>query len=79
MSFDGLLWVLIIAWAGSCGYYFWKISRIAKAHKVSVFGSFVKMSKPVRSMIRKLYLNMFIATIALILALLFAYFVSVSS
>jgi hypothetical protein len=74
-----ILWVLIGAWALACGYYMLKLLRIARGKGVSVFSLLSQSRKPSQSRTRRLFLNILVATIILIITVSIAFFVSSSS
>lgn len=80
MSFEKLLYVLMLAWAAACLYYLWKINRIARANGFSVFSAAQnRTSRSIRTIIRRLYVNIIVITIFFLIVIILAYFVSQSS
>jgi F0F1-type ATP synthase membrane subunit c/vacuolar-type H+-ATPase subunit K len=76
---SSILWVLVIAWAISCGYYAIKLLRIARGKGVSVFSLIARSKKSNHSRTRKLFLNIIIATVLFLISILIAFFVNFSS
>jgi len=74
-----ILWVLVGAWAVSCGYYLLKLLRIARGKGVSVFTLLAQSKKSSHSRTRRLFLNILVATIIFVITVLIAFFVRDSS
>ncbi|HTD94060.1 MAG TPA: hypothetical protein VK644_09620 [Chitinophagaceae bacterium] len=79
MSFFNLLWILVLAWIVSCGYYFWRINRISRSNGHSPFFNRNKSSNTSRAITRKLYRSMLATTIFFLIVILLAYLITVSS
>jgi hypothetical protein len=79
MSFFNLLWILILAWIVSCGYYFWRINRISRSTGNSPFLNRGKGNNTSRTITRKLYRSMLATTLFFLIAVLLAYLITVSS
>ena len=74
-----IFWVLFIAWAGTCCFYFFKIYRIARSLRIPIFSAVKKYNHAIRPLIKNLYTRIFVITIVFLVSLLLIYFVRFSS
>lgn len=69
-----IVWILFIAWASSCFFYFLKIRRIAHSNRLSVFSPLSRYNRTLRSMVKRLYIRMLIITLVFFLAIAAVYY-----
>lgn len=74
-----ILWVLVGAWAAACGYYFFKLLRIARGKGVSIFALLAQSRRSSHSRTKRLFLNILIATVIFVITVFIAFFVRDSS
>ena len=73
MSLIELLWVFVLTWVCACAFYFWKANRLVRGNGLSIFGAFSRQSRTSRTIVRRLLINLVIATILLLTLIAFAW------
>lgn len=79
MTFSTLLWFFVIAWLIATLFYIYRIFRIARQTRISMFALSGKSHRSSRVLMRRLWGRVIMMSIFFLAAILIAYFVRDSS